>query len=282
MAHSVWLDWWELKKVLASAGARVVFNERVQYLATHEPAAGGSHQDLRGVGSDGRRHQRSGREGQKNALLRKFPRGIIPSKYPQNPSPTRMRLARRLSAFVRDQTSRSCRVVTQRTRRPNGETTGMEAVRRLLGVEPGLSEVCDLYAAPFVHGPAVEPEIRRLQGTFDEAPELAQLKEATEQLAQLEGEMGFLHNDLVSLATVGRCGERAVATVSALVGREAEHATRRQHAIEETAAAAQHDRAAFEQTLAARRREVDAAAQRLAEQSAQRQLQRGSSWQAAS
>ena len=131
---------------------------------------------------------------------------------------------------VRDEVATARRIVRENL---NEASLGVQEVRGKLqhtfGVGAGsVASVCDLCALPFVHGPALQPEIRKLEA-LDRCPEEGSLRTAREELKQLDHEL-----QLVSSAPVGplqpladgssvAAGSSAVAAVAALLRREASH-----------------------------------------------------------
>ena len=99
---------------------------------------------------------------------------------------------------------------------PESSDEGLQRVRRALGVRSSLQAVCDFYAAPFIHGPALEPEINRLQVTIDDSPAEGKLLKAREQLQnmQLELSSATSYLDVISEESLPRklCSS-ALATV---------------------------------------------------------------------
>ena len=64
-----------------------------------------------------------------------------------------------------------------------------ERVRRVLGVSEEVvmgTRVCDLCALPFIHGPALAPEIRKLQAAMDSCPNEGMLQAAHADLQRLD------------------------------------------------------------------------------------------------
>ena len=57
--------------------------------------------------------------------------------------------------------------------------------------------ICEYLALPFVHGQALQPEIRRLQSAFDTCPEELALRVALQELHALEAEQAALGSELL-------------------------------------------------------------------------------------
>ena len=105
----------------------------------------------------------------------------------------------------------------------------------------GIGSVCDACALPFVHGPVIQPEIRKMQGALDACPEEAVLRDARERLRQLDHELHLVSTAPVnplqpltdgSLKTATGSASAAVAT---LLTREASHDEQRAAAEREAA-----------------------------------------------
>ena len=89
------------------------------------------------------------------------------------------------------------------------------------------TSVCDACAAPFVHGPALQAEINKLQLALDHSPEEGVLRAAHESLKQLDNELHLVTTSAVSPLTAladppaAEKSSRAAAAVAALLEREA-------------------------------------------------------------
>ena len=62
---------------------------------------------------------------------------------------------------------------------------------------PSGDHICEYLALPFVHGQALQPEIRRLQSAFDTCPEELALRVALQELHALEAEQAALGSELL-------------------------------------------------------------------------------------
>jgi hypothetical protein len=74
-------------------------------------------------------------------------------------------------------------------RPPSAEELRKRLNKAMGGSSDGAEKVCEFLALPFIHSPALQPEIRKLQAALDHCPEEAVLRAAYEQLKALEAEL---------------------------------------------------------------------------------------------
>ena len=79
----------------------------------------------------------------------------------------------------------------------------------------GVGAVCDACALPFVHGPVLQPEIRKMQNALDACPEEEALRGARERLRQLDHELHLVSTAPVNPLLPLSDGSLKVATASA-------------------------------------------------------------------
>lgn len=130
--------------------------------------------------------------------------------------------------------------------------TAVSEWRRALGVAARSEAVCDLYAAPFVHGPALEAEARRLDTALSRFPEQAQVRQAHEQLHTIELELPSVSAALMAVSAPelpGDFGAGVRAIVSTRLAREADLDARRERDVAQVKAQAEEGRQAFKENL---------------------------------
>ena len=128
----------------------------------------------------------------------------------------------------------------------------MSEWRRALGVAARSEAVCDLYAAPIVHGPALEAEARRLDTALSRFPEQAQVRQAHEQLHTIELELPSVSAALMAVSAPelpGDFGAGVRAIVSTRLAREADLDARRERDVAQVKAQAEEGRQAFKENL---------------------------------
>ena len=136
---------------------------------------------------------------------------------------------------------------------------GLQRMRKALGVDTGGDAVCDYCSAPFVHGPALQPAIKRLEA-LDRCPEEGQLRQAHERLRQFDLE---LPNASAALATISKesipadLGANVRAAVASRVACEAEHDAKCERDTAAVRAQGEAGRVSFMEGLA-KARESDA------------------------
>lgn len=147
----------------------------------------------------------------------------------------------------------------------NALTESRKTIFSAFGLEqPDAGALCDFYAAPFVHGNILMPEIRRLQERLEHIPEEGQLRTAHAQLHQMSTDLGFIEEALSALPDMVPCTEDLAGMVDIQLQGEKAHQSNRMRAAEIARNEVTADRAAFEQALAERIREADANCDRLA------------------
>ena len=124
--------------------------------------------------------------------------------------------------------------------------------------------LCDLYAAPFIHGPALAPELRRLQDRFDQLPEESEIRTAHAQLHHMLESQPSTSEALEALQDDLSCTDDLAGMVETQLEREKELASRRTRAAESAKREAEEDRSAFEAALAERMEAADLRSERLA------------------
>lgn len=114
------------------------------------------------------------------------------------------------------------------------------------GGDDGGTALCAASAAPFAHGAALAPEIRRFQAQFDRAEDdAALLRQAMEQLRACEVGLGALPASLEPVGEMERAAAEAAATVEAIAARESGHDSSRDELEAQACAAVTADREAF-------------------------------------
>lgn len=124
------------------------------------------------------------------------------------------------------------------------------------GTVSSAASVCDMCALPFVHGPALQPEIRRMQMELDRCPEEAMLHMARDELKRLDHVLQLVTTAPISPlqelvgATADCAASGAVSAVAELLRREASHETERAKAQATATLRAHSGREAFLRHLA--------------------------------
>jgi len=114
------------------------------------------------------------------------------------------------------------------------------------GGDDGGTALCAASAAPFAHGAALAPEIRRFQTQFDRTEDdAALLRQAVEQLRACEVGFGTLPASLEPVGEMERAAAEAAAAVEAIAAREPGHDSSRDELEAQACAAVTADRAAF-------------------------------------
>lgn len=117
------------------------------------------------------------------------------------------------------------------------------------------ASICSAVAVPFVHGPVLQPEIRRMQMALDYAPEQAVLHQALETLKQVDTEMDLVltsaDGPLQALAdeSAAAASTSAVAGVAALLALETSNDSARPEEEREAMAQAIAGREEFLRTV---------------------------------
>lgn len=155
---------------------------------------------------------------------------------------------------------------------------GFTSLKRFLGVEKEEPTLCDLYAAPFIHGPAVNTETRRLQSHIDDFADAADLERAHAQLLQMKEELPAIRASLDILQDAGLAADDAHELVASHVRREKDSDGRRQRLADQARRDAERDREVFEEKIAARMEAADEAASRMIAEATQSRRTLG--WQA--
>lgn len=135
-------------------------------------------------------------------------------------------------------------------------------LRRALSAPSGAEAMCDFCAAPFVHGPAIAPELRRLRAALDRCPADGHVRAAHAQLEAIERELPALSAEIVPLPA--GLGSECATLVAAQLARESGFEERRAEAERSCIDAAEHER--FARATAAR---LEASECRLAAQRAE-------------
>ena len=148
----------------------------------------------------------------------------------------------------------------------SGLDTPLDLVGRALGLEKSddTGALCDLYAAPFIHGPALAPELRRLQDRFDQMPEESELRTAHAQIHQMLESQPAASEALEALQDDFSCTDDLAGMVETQLEREKELESRRVRATESARREAEEDRPAFEAALAERMEAADLSSESLA------------------
>ncbi|KAL1520310.1 hypothetical protein AB1Y20_021901 [Prymnesium parvum] len=133
-----------------------------------------------------------------------------------------------------------------------------------LGLEPlGTGALCELYAAPFTHGPSLAAEVRRLHDRFEPFGDEAQLRTAHAQLHQMDGEAASLLEAVAQLQYTGVHTDDLASMASTQRQREQELSSKREHAKANATAEVEQGRAAFEEELAERTQAANRSTDRL-------------------
>ena len=135
--------------------------------------------------------------------------------------------------------------------------------------------LCELYAAPFIHGPALAAELQFLNNRLGHFPEENEMRTAHAQLHQMVGALSpvtvleALEDDLA-----GACSDTIdlAGMIETAMERENELASRRVRLSESARREAEQDRTAFEEALAERRQAADIASDCVASVADARQL----------
>ena len=125
---------------------------------------------------------------------------------------------------------------------------GRHLVRRAFGVSSSSDPLIQFCAAPFVHGPALNPEIRRLESTLDRFPEEGQLRQAHERLHHFDLDLPTASAALTSIsppALPADLGASMVALVDGRLARESEHEASRERDEAAVRASGEAGRPAF-------------------------------------
>ena len=141
-------------------------------------------------------------------------------------------------------------------RPPSAEELRKRLEKAIGGGSDGAEKICEFLALPFIHSPALQPEIRKLQAALDHCPEEAVLRAAYEQLKALEAEL-TAHGPLIPSSASGSASDvitsenlaevsaNAVQRVAKMVQREGAHDAEVATAAEAAAARAAAGREEF-------------------------------------
>lgn len=134
---------------------------------------------------------------------------------------------------------------------------GLASLKRFFLAEEEVT-LCDLYAAPFIHGPSLAPEIGRLQSHINYFPDAAALEQAHAQLFQIKEELPSISPLLECLRDAELCTQDLYDLVCSYT--EADVEGRRLRLVDDARGDAERGRAAFEEKITARIRAADEAA----------------------
>ena len=110
----------------------------------------------------------------------------------------------------------------------------------------GGTALCAASAAPFAHGAALAPEIRRFQAQFDRTEDdAALLRQAVDQLRACEVGLGTLPVSLEPVREMERAAADAADAVAAIAARESGHDSSRDELEAQACAAVTADREVF-------------------------------------